>query len=530
MSAPSRRTFVNAAVILGVGLFALGGVSSIPPLRKAEREAVKKLALSFDPAESAFGGEGSQDKPWRRWKAKPAVVPEAPRFLTVDDDPEGWFSTSPPSPVDFAILFSRLKGAGHTKIGSAYLMAWEQNDPLALVALRKQLDRFDSAVLGLPLARGASAEPVPAPFLRLSLDIGEAEGDVSALPQVNRLAVPNAELGGERSQAGFTLLENETDAGDGRQHLLARWGNRIIFSLPLATEIASLGIDPEEIRVISGAEIRLGAGGPVIPIDEFGRTLPAAEISAVDIPATKIISDENPVPPSVDPLILRDARTEIPERERAWSNALGGLVQALRSAPRYENSTVLPRPEPVTELALISLLAFFGAWATALRGVFWRPIVTVMVAAFGAELVWLLAGQWNLWLPPFAVLAPAAVTLLLGFIPERKAAVIPAVTVPSPAPQAPEQVHASPVPMVPEPVSVPRIDPPEAGPVRVRLRVTASGLEVAKPEVEILPEPVPEEPVASSPPVPSSDSPAPSAPAQKAMKKPGRASSKKKRR
>lgn len=527
MSAPSRRTFVNAAVILGAGLFALGGVSAIAPLRNAEREVVKRLALSFDPAASAFGGEGSQDKPWRRWKAKPAVVPEPPRFLTVDDDPEGWFATSPPSPVDFAVLFARLKEAGHTKVASGYLMAWEDPDPLALAGLRKQLDRFDSAVIGLPLARGAAAEPVPAPLLRLSMDLAEAEGDVSGLPQVNRVAIPNAELGGARSQAGFTLLENETDTGDGRQHLLARWGDRLIFSLPLATEIVSLGIDPEEIRVICGAEIRLGVGGPVIPIDEFGRTPETPGVAAVDILATRIISEDNAAPPSVDPLILRDVRAEIPERDSAWSDRLAGLVQALRAAPRYENSTLLERPGPATELALISLIAFFATWATALRGKFWRLAVSLMVAAFAAELVWLLAGQKNLWLPPFAALAPSVAALVLGLVPEKKAALLPTPAGAFPDQILPEQMPA--VAVAPEPAPVPRIPAPEPGPERVRLRVTATGLVVCGPlagtpapqSLEELP------PVAEEAPLPARKA-APAPPAKKAPKKASRKPPKKK--
>jgi len=477
VSVLSRRPFVNAAVILGAGLFALGGVCCIGPLRDAELAVVKRLALSFDPAESAFGGEGSQDKPWRRWKAKPVVTPEPPRFLTIDDDPEAYFSTSPPSPVDCAILFARLREAGHRVVGSGYLMAWDEPDPLALVALRKQLDRFDSAVLGLPLARGAAGEPLPAPFLRLSMPLADAEGDVSALPQVNRVAVPNAELGGEHTKAGFTLLENEADAGDGRRHLLARWQDRIIFALPLATEIASLGIDPKQIRVTCGKEIRLGQGGPVLPIDEFGRTAAAVGVAAVDIPATKTISEDTPIPPSLDPLILRDVRADLPEIEKAWSDQLAGIVQALRSAPRYERSTVLRRPGPVTELALILLLAFFGAWATCLRGMGWRILVAVMIAAFGAELVWLLAGRLNTWLPPFAVLAPAIATLVLCLIPQ-KAVAAKAADCPPPQPEIPpvvaepalevasetlpvvEEVHQAPSP--PEPLPPEPATPPPA--------------------------------------------------------------------
>lgn len=458
MSAPSSRTFINAAVILGAGLFALGGISRVASLRDAERGVVKRLSLLLDPAESAFGGQGSQAKPWLRWKAKPSVAPEPPRFLAVDADPEGYFSTSPPAPVDCAVLFARLRDAGHRVIGSGYLMAWDEPDSLAVLALHKQLDRFDAAVLGLPLARGAAAEPVPASFLRLSMPAARADGDVSALPQVNRVAVPNAELGGEQTLAGFTLLENEADAGDGRRHLLARWHDRIVFSLPLATEIASLGIDLEEIRVTCGEEIRLGPGRPVIPIDEFGRTPVSSAAASVDIPATAIISEEDPIPPAADPLILRDVRPELPEAEKAWSNQLAGMVQALRSAPRYQPAMVLRRPEPLKELALILLLAFFGTWATRLRRMRWRLITAVLLAGFGAELIWLFAYRLNLWLPPFAVLAPSLAALALAILPTG-------IADPAPEPEIPAAPLEGPLPeqTLPEPEIAAAL-PPEPAP------------------------------------------------------------------
>jgi hypothetical protein len=451
VSAPSRRTFVNAAAILGVGLFALGGVSMIPSLRDLEREMVKAIALHLDPAESAFSGNGSEERPWRRWKAKPAVVPEPVRLLSIDDDPERYFSSAPPSPVDCALIFSSLRETGHTTVGCGYLMAWDEAEPLAVLALRKQLDRLDAAVLGLPLARSAAGEPLPAAFLRLSMDAGEIDGDYSSLPQVNRVAVPNAELGGERTLAGFTLLENERDAGDGRRHLLARWGDRIIFSLPLATEIAALKIDPAEVRILAGKEIRLGTGGPVIPIDEFGRTLVATDAEPADTPAWKLVSEDNPLPPAQDPLLIRDHRTELPEADRAWSEGLAGFAHALRAAPRYEKSVLLPRPDALAEIGLLGLIVLFSTWAASLDRFGWRLLVVLMAVAFSAELVYLLASRQNLWLPPFAVAVVGVTSLVLSFIPEAP----PVSRAEIPTPAVPAETPAVVAPIATPPVAVP---------------------------------------------------------------------------
>ena len=553
MSAPSRRTFVNAAVILGVGLFALGGVSLIPSLRDLERAMIKKIALHIDPAESAFSGNGSQEKPWRRWRAKPAVVPEAVRLLSIDDDPERWYASSPPSPVDCALIFARLHETGHKTVGCGYLMAWDEAEPLALQALRKQLDRLDAAVLGFPLARGAAAEPIPAAFLRISMDARGIDGDFSSLPQVNRVAVPNAELGGERTLAGFTVLENEREAGDGRRHVVARWGDRIIFALPLATEIAALKIDPAEIRILAGKEIRLGIGGPVIPIDEFGRTLVTSDVTPIDTAAWKLVSEDNPVPPAQDALLIRDHRSELPEIDRAWSDGLAGFANALRAASRYEKSVVLPRPEALAEIGVLGLIAFFAAWAASLERFRWRVLVVVMAIGFSAELVYLLAARQNLWLPPFAVAAVGIASVLLSFIPDIHFSVKVA---PISAPVRPVVV-STPVPApVATPVPTPAIAPIPAGvPVAIPepafivahivrspegvTRVTISALhpvsEVALPEPE--PElvetsksaeetPVEEEPASLAepelPPVP------PAAPASPGAKKNGAAGRSKK--
>lgn len=426
MNTPSRRTFTHAAVLLGAGLFALGATPLIAPLRAIERQLVKVVALAVDPVDTILDGDGSADNPWTRRKATPYPAVPPPRLLNIDDDPEGYFSTSPLAPVDHAVIFSSLHEAGHRVIGVGHLMAWDEGEPLAMEALRNQLDRFDAAVLALPLARGAVPEPVAAPFLRWSIPESEAIGNVSALPQVNRIAVPNAEQGGTKSAAGFSLLENETDPGDGVQPLLARWGDRIVFSFPLAVEIAAEGLPPadpaypakglsaDDLIVHVGKEIRLGKAGPVIAIDEFGRGKVAPGVEAIEAPAKRIVS-EGAEPPKSKPLLTRDTRENLSAADRAWSDRLAGRVQALRTAPRYEPTVPLPRPDAMLELLLVSLLALAGTAAAGLRSFPWRIVASVMVAGLGAEFLYLFAARQNAWLPPLAMLCPGLIGLGLSF-------------------------------------------------------------------------------------------------------------------
>ena len=426
MSTPSRRTFTHAAVLLGAGLFAHGGISMIPPLRTLERWMVKGLAFTVDPVDTILDGSGSQKSPWTRRKSVPPPVQTPPRLLNIDDDPDGYFSTSPLAPIDHSVIFAGLSEAGHKVLGVGHLMAWDEPETLAMEALRKQLDRFDTAVLALPLARGAASEPVPAPFLRWSILESDVQGNVSALPQVNRIAVPDAEQGGTKTVAGFSLLENEGDPGQEMQPLLARWGDRIVFSFPLAVEIAAEGVtpadptdlakglSPADLIVYVGKDIRIGKAGPVIPIDSFGRSRVVPGVEAIETPAKRMIS-EGAEPPKSKPLLTRDTKSNLSPADKAWSDQLPGRIQALRAAPRYQSVAILPRPDALLELFLVSLLAFAGTAATCLHKLHWRIVATVMTAGLGMEFLYLFAARQNVWLPPLAMLSPGLIALGLAF-------------------------------------------------------------------------------------------------------------------
>ena len=480
MTTPSRRTFTNAAVLLGVGLFALGGTALIPPLRWVERQLVKGFAGMVDPAERIIDGRGSHEDPWTRRSATPPEATPPPRFLTIDDDPDQWFSSSPLSPVDHALIFARLREAGHAVLGVGHLMAWDEPEPLAMEALRKQLDRFDAAVLAQPLARGAGGEPVPAPLLRMSLAESAVKGDASSFPRVNRLAVPNAELGGSRSLAGFSLLENEADPGDGARHLVARWNDRILFAFPLAVEIAALGLDPAAVTIEAGKEIRLGAGGPVFPIDAFGRTPAAAYPVAIDIPAMRLISEKNPVPAAGGVLVTRDVRSELPAAEKAWSDSLAGIVQALRAATRFERATELRRPDPLLELALVAGLAFFATWASRLERPLWRIVTALAVVGLGAELLHLFAARRDAWLPPLAMLSPGLVALGLALRKEESVEVSAPIPIPDVAPSEPVPSEA----VAPTETTPPETAPPEK-PARKAAKRAPRKIAAAEPAPEV---------------------------------------------
>lgn len=417
MSAPSLRTLIVTVILLGAGLFALGGSALIPGLPSAERGLIGWVARVVDGVTSDISGEGSAESPWMRRKPSPVQESLPPRILMIDDDSEGWFSASPLAPIDHALILARLADAGHRNLGVGHLMAWDEPDSLAMEALRKQLDRFDSAVLALPLARGAAPDPVAAPFVRWSVAENRIAGNAATLPKVNRLAVSGAEVGGDRTLAGFSVLENERDPGDGRQPLLAQWGNTIIFAFPLAVEIAALGLQPEDVQIHVGQDIRLGASGPVIPIDEFGRGPVTAGVEAIEAPAMRLFSEDNPLPPTRQTLLTRDAHPGMSPAESSWSEGLAGSVQAIRTAPTFSLPEELKRMDPLRELALMLVIVVLAAWAASQRHFGWRLFTGCLVAAFSAELIYLFAERRGLWLPPLAMLVPAGLAAVFAFVP-----------------------------------------------------------------------------------------------------------------
>jgi hypothetical protein len=159
-----------------------------------------------------------------------------------------------------------------------------------------------------------------------------------------------------------------------------------------------------------------------------------------------LISEKNPAPPAAQPLLTRDTRGDLSAAENAWSDQLAGLVHALRSAPRFEPTKILPRPDALVELLLVSLLAFAGTVATGVRNLAGRIIAGVLVAGLGGEFLYLFASRQNAWLPPLALLCPGLIALGLSF---RKAEPVEAVVA-----DRPEAVVAPESPAMPEPVAV----------------------------------------------------------------------------
>lgn len=208
--------------------------------------------------------------------------------IAITEDEERIFQSSPPSPLDFAVILKNLRRMGRHSVAIGLPLAWSDTDRISHSALEQQLGELDQAITSAPLSRKPSSSALPMAFRRAALDLDQVQGDIKLLPIVNYVSMPNAILGSGSSWAGFSQLESEPESS--RHRLMARWDDRVVLSFPLLAVIHQFKANPEEIKVQLGKWISLSHSGPFIPIDEFGRlALELPDMHNSSIPAEKLI-------------------------------------------------------------------------------------------------------------------------------------------------------------------------------------------------------------------------------------------------
>lgn len=373
---------------------------SLPPLERLDRGLFRLILGSGD---DPLRGTGSLADPRVRELLEPPDGVAAASLLKLGADPEGIFEAMPPPPADLAVMFARLRARGVKHLAVGYVLHWEEPDSLALAAMRGALDEFDGAVLGFPLANRAVAEPLALPFQHGSLAAAEVRGRVASLPVVNALGVAGADPGGDRTLAGFTTLLNEGTVA-GKVPLLARWGDRVVFALPLALEISRQGLRADEVRIELGKYLSLGARGPRIAIDGRGMMAVASGGPApLEAPAEAIIGGELPggFAGEGGTVWLLEGRPELLDMDRdlgAWVASVPAEDIALRSAPRWVGDQVYRRPDSGWELAALVAVALLSGRAMGGR---WRLRVAAAVALLAALAIGLaLLARFGLCAPP----------------------------------------------------------------------------------------------------------------------------------
>lgn len=222
------------------------------------------------------------------------------QLVTITDDPNKIFESSPPSALDYAVILKHLHDHGAQHIAMGTRMSWPttplQDDSkrgpeepvdtnsdlgfdgsqLSYLALNQQLGLFQQATIALPVTRGPVAQALPAPLKRSLIPLSQVKGNNQLIPIVNQVTLhPNVE-GEENTLAGFHRIESSPESPD-HLPMLARWESNgtvqgIIPSFALLTIMSAYDTSIHDLQINCGKNIRLGHIGPVIPIDEFGQT------------------------------------------------------------------------------------------------------------------------------------------------------------------------------------------------------------------------------------------------------------------
>lgn len=305
-------------------------------------------------------GKGSHESPYtlRTPIMQASALSDPLPDIAITDDPDRVFQTSPPSPVDFAIILKNLRRLGRESVAIGMPLAWQETDVISLAALDQQLDALPSVVTAAPLSRGPVPSPLPPAFRRASVSVSEIHGDPRSLPLVNRISIPDVVLGNTTSLAGFSTLESEPDGGF--PHLLARWDDRVVFSFHLLAALADLKVTPSRIEVRVGQYISLGKDGPYIPIDRYGRIAikPTVREESGSIAAQELIAapDEFLSGRRAGTVLIRSGMSAEDDVSLRFSEAIVPTVSLLTDPSGTSASRTFTRLPVVSELLLIASL------------------------------------------------------------------------------------------------------------------------------------------------------------------------------
>lgn len=353
-------------------------------------------------------GKGSHESAYTLRTLKRQSVPPGDPMpdITITDDPDRVFQTSPPSPVDFAIILKNLRRLGRDSIALGMPLAWPEPDMISLMALDQQLDALPSVVTAAPLSRGPIPSPLPPAFRRASVPVSEIHGNTRSLPLVNRVSIPDVILGNTTSLAGFTALESEPD---GRlPHLLALWDDRVVLSFALLAALADHKISLARIEIYMGNYISLGNDGPFIPIDEFGRLAfaPTASDTPASIPAEALIDapDDFLAERRAGTVLIRSSMLAADEASLRFSESLATTASLLADPSGTSTSQAFTRIPRLVEFlllaSLISLLHGLGNFPKTSN----RHTLAILAGCF-VILHFILVPATGTWLPSLPALA-----------------------------------------------------------------------------------------------------------------------------
>jgi len=379
---------------------------SVPAVMQVEQRIQRGAHQLINPLYQASSGLGTHSRPYVmcRFQDQSSSIP--PFIVATGEDPEKIFDSNPLSPSDYAVLLDSMKNAGVEQVMIASALAWHQADPYALDALELVIAESTHCITSALVSRTAQADTMPPALVRASIPVSNVLGDVNTLPQVNRLAIPETVLGRENSRAGFSLIESESITV-GKEYLLARWGERVIFSSALLAVCMREKIDPSHLEVEVGQSIFSPITGHWWAIDEFGRT----DVTALTLPAPDMLAPQLIRP---EPQDLKKLQMHFPPVHLLQQTGHDGnmqrqvpLLKTLYSAPRLLDRMTWHRLSPISECIVLILIAILAVVISACRG----PIRILYVLLL--MVWWTMTLRWGATWVPISPMVLAALTALL---------------------------------------------------------------------------------------------------------------------
>lgn len=404
----SKHRLRVALVAVAAGLAAVWGVRALD----AERYFFHTVARGFNSGPLFLTGDGSHARPWSLRVKAPvtAIDPErAPVVVSLGDDAMGLFQTRPPSPVDIAAVLRYLRRVGGANAAIAAVFQWQEANPLAYQGLETVMDEFRMTIQAAPLKRGTVVDDMPAAFQRAALAADAVTGNTSDLPMVNGLAVKEVFLGGAKTLAGFSTLDDVTLAD--RVPLLARWQDdkdgRVVLAFPLLAVLARHDLPVTGIRARLGETLELSPAGPMVPIDANGcMLLPPRPVPArVDVEAAELVMAEPGfLPRDAGLIVLRDDQSASDEATKRFSANLASVMAAIESDGGLAAPRLYPRLAGKWEAMLAAVLLGCCLVAGGLPP-FGRNVVLGCLVAVALAGQWLGFGLAGVWLPGVGLLS-----------------------------------------------------------------------------------------------------------------------------
>lgn len=476
------------------------------PSSPVDRALIEVVANSTANPPFIISGNGSRETPWGLRVIAPyrkADPKHTPVIISLGDDREGIFQSSPPSPVDLAIVVKNMQRLGAGKAGISAVLAWEKPDIIALAALDSALAGFSALATAAPLSRSANTTQLPPSFRRASLPLERIHGDSSVLPAVNRISLPDVILGGDTAFSGFSILEQ--DATSANPPLIARWDDRAVFAFPLVAVLVQHGLTVEALEIELGNFIKFGTTGPIIPIDAYGRisTPPGKTGNPKRIRAETLIDAAQPLPITENSfVVLRDDQSNSEAATLAFSSKVAPLITDISSGAGMSDEQKFRRLDPRWELGMLGLFSLALA-CLAPKNRFARQIGFALIAAV-AVIGHFIGTALDLWLPTLPAFAAtlAAFAISRPFFREAASPAIPATvlepepaSIPAPLPDPPA-IAEPPAPAVIEVPITPALPPLKAPAKKVAATKSAAKKPAAKKS------PAPGKPASSKAPAP----------------------------